>query len=340
MRMSQACLPQGLCRTRFRRFSPSLAKRKTSGDSFWIHSMVHRWSLERLDLTSRRQHKALVAISLTAAALSFEDHREEPHNLALEKRLLPHVKLCSNHVWCDGFLDTVSVKTDMRRIDELEALGAVLLYHWEMDHVEKLARWVLAGREEVQGNEHISTLATVHNMASVFARQGDQNEALEWYRRALIGKEKVLGHDDPSTLSTVHRIASVLSGQGKYDEALGWYRRALAGEEQVLGMEHPTTLSTVHGIASVFANQGKYDDALEWYGRALDGEEKAEEGRMAAGTTPLHLRLLATWHPCLTTREDTTMRWSGTGEYTQGKRRHWARATLQHYPPSTIWHRC
>jgi Tfp pilus assembly protein PilF len=84
----------------------------------------------------------------------------------------------------------------------------------------------------------LTTLATVHNMASVFDSQGKYDDALEWYRRALSGQEQALGSDHPSTLTTVHNMASVFDSQGKYDDALEWYRRALSGEERALGPDY------------------------------------------------------------------------------------------------------
>jgi hypothetical protein len=65
-------------------FSLSLAKRKNSSDGFWIHSMVHKWSQERLDKVEKGA-KASNAVSLTSVAISFGEAREELHYLALER---------------------------------------------------------------------------------------------------------------------------------------------------------------------------------------------------------------------------------------------------------------
>ena len=68
-------------------------------------------------------------------------------------------------------------------------------------------------------------------MATVFNKQGKNDDALEWYRRALSGFDQALGKDHPNTLTTVRNIALVFSHQGKYDDAFEWYQRALSGSE-------------------------------------------------------------------------------------------------------------
>ncbi|KAL0634817.1 hypothetical protein Q9L58_006250 [Maublancomyces gigas] len=147
----------------------------------------------------------------------------------------------------------------------------------ELGQYNEALEWygrALTGYEKTLGEEHPSTLDTVHSMAVVYNFQGRYVEALEWCGRALTGKEKALGEEHPSTLATVDNMAVVYKNQGRYEEALEWYGRALTGKEKALGEEHPSTLDTVHNMANVYDNQGRYEEALEWYGRALTGKEK------------------------------------------------------------------
>jgi Tfp pilus assembly protein PilF len=48
----------------------------------------------------------------------------------------------------------------------------------------------LQGKEKAWGPEHTSTLATVNNLASLYAAQGKLVEAEQMYQRALQGKKK------------------------------------------------------------------------------------------------------------------------------------------------------
>jgi hypothetical protein len=62
--------------------------------------------------------------------------------------------------------------------------------------------WALVGFKETLGEDHPSTLHTVHSLG-VFHQEQGQLEAEQMYLRALEGFEKTLGEDHLSTLHTV-----------------------------------------------------------------------------------------------------------------------------------------
>ena len=63
--------------------------------------------------------------------------------------------------------------------------------------------WALEGREKAFGADHMSTLATINNLGSLYSDQGKLAEAEEMYMRALTGREKMLGASHPSTLTAI-----------------------------------------------------------------------------------------------------------------------------------------
>ena len=230
-------------------FSLSLAKRKDL-DTIWVHPLVHSWSRERLDQSSKRR-KAFHAISLVAASVAFRHDARRAENWVRERMIMPHIQKCFHHICRDGSFGNIETGASQR--SDVKTLADILNYNSEAASAGELFQWILTLEEGSLGKGHPDTLSTVHQMANVFYNQGKYDEALDWYRRALSGKEKSLGKDHPNTLSTVHQIANVFSSQGKYDEALDWYRRALSGKEKSLGKDHPDTLSTVHCMANVFS---------------------------------------------------------------------------------------
>ena len=252
-------------------FSLSLAKRKDS-KTIWIHPLVHSWSRERLDQSTKRR-KAFHAISLVTASVRVDHDSRKVENWAMERMFMPHIQKGFQHICRNGSIGDIETGSSQR--SDVGILADILDYHGEYTPAGELYQWILDGEEKSLGKDHPDALNTVHGMAIVFRNRGKYNEALEWYRRALAGREKSLGKDHQVTLSTVQGMAIVFRDQGKYDEALEWYRRALAGREKSLGKGHPDTLSTVQGMAIVFQSQGKYDEALEWYRRALARFEKS-----------------------------------------------------------------
>jgi hypothetical protein len=75
---------------------------------------------------------------------------------------------------------------------------------------EEMNRRALAGYEEVLSVEHLDTLKSVSNLASVLQDQGKYAVAEKMNRRALAGRERMLGFEHPDTLTSASNLALVL----------------------------------------------------------------------------------------------------------------------------------
>ncbi|KAL7272721.1 hypothetical protein RUND412_004453 [Rhizina undulata] len=251
-------------------FTFSLAKRKGSGDSFWVHPLVHTWTRQRINPTERRQN-AEKAITLVASTIVLENHERSPADWLFARRILSHLHVCQEHIseYFSGSDATPGIATASSTI------GSAYKELGFYSQAEVSYRKALAGREKALGSEHPQILCTVHHMALVLILQGRYSEALELYQRTLAGLEKVLGSDHPHTLSSVNNMAWIFIEQGWYNEALEMYQRSLAGYEKALGSDHPNTLTTMNNMALVFCDQGRYNETLEMRQRVLTWREKA-----------------------------------------------------------------
>jgi tetratricopeptide (TPR) repeat protein len=101
-------------------------------------------------------------------------------------------------------------------------------------------RQTLALKEKVLSKEHLDTLTSMNNLASVLDSQGKYEEAEAMHRQTLALKEKVLSKEHPSTLTSIYCLARLLAKQDLYDEATTLYQRACDGYSVVLGDNHPT----------------------------------------------------------------------------------------------------
>ncbi|KAL7275543.1 hypothetical protein RUND412_001502 [Rhizina undulata] len=292
-------------------FTFSLAKRKESNDSLWIHRLVHTWAREHTDIASQRRN-AEDTLALVASAIVADEHNRSPEDYIFERRILNHLKICQEHI-STYFTGSDSIKAaeasfamsvvfqelgDLQQAEDLcgrsidgyekalgrdhplcleaiHRMGYILYRERKCNEALKLNREALAGKEKIFGSEHPSTLETMHNLAHVVCSAGYNNEALDLYQKALAGKEIALGKDHRSTLQTVNSIASIFSTQGRHDEALIWCRRALVGLEKALGHDHPETLWAVNAMGYTFDSQGRHHEALALYKRALGGRERA-----------------------------------------------------------------
>ncbi|KAL7267903.1 hypothetical protein RUND412_009495 [Rhizina undulata] len=248
-------------------FNLSLAKRKHSSDSFWIHPLVHTWTRERNDSTIRRQY-AEESITLITSAIVRNTGRTF-ENWIFERRILSHLNVCQNNI-SEYFSRPCTIEA-IKASDILASTYADLgYYNQAQDSYRKVLEW----QEEMDGSDHPSTLITMNNMGFIFRIQGRYGEALKRCQKALSGLRTALGTDHPSTLEAMNNLALIFSIQGRHDEALELFQEALAGMEKVLGGDHLLTLQTIRSIATVFYYQGRCDESIDWYYKALAGMEK------------------------------------------------------------------
>ena len=119
-------------------------------------------------------------------------------------------------------------------------------------------RQTLARKEKVLGREHLDTLTSMSNLASVLSSQGKYEEAEAINQQTLARKEKVLGPEHPDTLTSVHCLAHLLAKQRRIDESLRLYRRASAGYNTTLGKDHLTTIACDQHYAALCTSQEQH----------------------------------------------------------------------------------
>jgi tetratricopeptide (TPR) repeat protein len=238
---------------------------KTEGmSSFSIHAVVHEWSLYNIVDDRAREQLCVRAIRMVAKSIPSS---KGAGDLQAARKLLPHARMAA----------TRYVK--MREVANLELelhQVAYFMSDWESSQeVVSLYLRVLRGKEEALGAKHTSILDTVHNLGSLYAKQGKIKEAEEMYLRALRGYEEAWGAKHTSTLDTVNNLGNLYKNQGKMKEAEEMYLRALRGYEEAWGAKHTSTLKTVNNLGLLYADQGKMKEAEEMYLRALRGYEEA-----------------------------------------------------------------
>ena len=105
-------------------FSLSLAKRKDL-DTIWVHPLVHSWSRERLD-QGNKTRKALHAISLVVASVSFHRGSRKAENWVKERMFMPHIQKCFHHICRDGSFGNIEAGASRR--SDVKTLADILDY--------------------------------------------------------------------------------------------------------------------------------------------------------------------------------------------------------------------
>ncbi len=119
-----------------------------------------------------------------------------------------------------------------------------------------IVRMTLEIRRRVLGEEHLSTLGSIHNLANALFDQGKCAEAEAFLRKTLEIQRRVLDEEHPDTLASMHNLAGALLHQGKYAEAEALLRKTLEIQRRVLGEKHPRTRSSRNGLAWLLATTG------------------------------------------------------------------------------------
>jgi tetratricopeptide (TPR) repeat protein len=157
----------------------------------------------------------------------------------------------------------------MERIGHCERL----LGHYRT--AEGIHSQLLRRKQKALGEEHPSTLASMHEMGVALGDQGKYSEAEKMHQETLALKETALGKEHPETLASMHNLACTLGNQGKYAEAEKMHRETLALTETALGKEHPSTLASMHEVGVALGNQGKYAEAEKMHRETLALKETA-----------------------------------------------------------------
>jgi tetratricopeptide (TPR) repeat protein len=237
--------------------------RREGQDSYDIHRLVQiamrNWLKTRNEL-SLWSRKALIQV---AEVFPFPEHE----NRATWTIYLPHAQSVLS------FQEYSSDFEESQR-DLLFNIGECFRIGGKYEEAERMHRQTLELREKVLGEDHLDTLASMNNLASVLNSQGKYKEAEQMHQQTLQLNEKVLGKEHPSTLVSMNNLANVLDNQGKYEEAEQMHRQTLQLRVKVLGKEHPDTLRSMNNLALVLDNQGKYEEAEQMHRQTLELKEK------------------------------------------------------------------
>ncbi|KAI9863601.1 MAG: hypothetical protein M1813_003624 [Trichoglossum hirsutum] len=175
----------------------------------------------------------------------------------------------------------------------------------ELKEAEELEVQVMKTRKRVLGLEHLDTLSTMHNLASMYWNQKRWKEAEELGVQVMEIRKRVLGPEHLDTLSTMYTLESTYWNQKRWKEAEELGVQVIETRKKVLGPEHLDTLSTMHNLTSTYQHQKRWKEAEEL------GVQVIETRKRVLG--PEHLDTLSTMHN-LTSTYRNQRRWKEAKE--------------------------
>ena len=142
--------------------------------------------------------------------------------------------------------------------------------------------------------DHRKIPGSYANVASMYCKQGEYKDSLEFYQKALKALN-TLDSPDPWTRATyISNVAKNHMALGHVDQALDFYREALVIRRGFCEPNDPSLIHTLHTIGHIYREQKNWDEALQQYNEAL------KQHRLSHKSDSLtDLSSIATTHICI-----------------------------------------
>lgn len=177
--------------------------------------------------------------------------------------------------------------------------------------------WLVGGREHKYAEAHdfareaaaaierLDQRATLEGelagaLGSLYANEGQLDEALAQHQRHLALTEQSLGSKAPTLGGILVDIGEVYREQGRDNDALASYERALEIFEGNYGPDHPTVAVPLNNMGIVMHRLGRNQEALDYHKRALALFERTlgkSHPHVAEARTNIGVLLLGEGHP-------------------------------------------
>ncbi|MCX5531348.1 FxSxx-COOH system tetratricopeptide repeat protein [Streptomyces sp. NBC_00006] len=260
-----------------------------SGESLYLHRMVHQIVHADMPEADRREFVDVVRRALAAA-----DPRR-PTDTRLwpgYAEIAPHLKYadvlqskepgvqtlvlnCLRYMYFSGEY-TAGIKLGERAMEAWqELLGEnhpriwELSFHYvnvlraagEYERTEVLNRAAVEHLRETRGPDDLEHLRAASGLAADLRGLGRYDEALELCRWILTAYQGLLGEQDSRTLNAQNNVAVTLRLLGSYAEALDIDRQVMESRRTLLKGRHPWTLDSQISYSIDLRLNGRYDEA-------------------------------------------------------------------------------
>jgi triacylglycerol esterase/lipase EstA (alpha/beta hydrolase family) len=122
-------------------------------------------------------------------------------------------------------------------------------------------RQVIAGREQILGENDPDTLASGHKLAKAILEQGRWAEAEPLLRSIVLAENKVRGPEHSDTMVVRHSLARAILALKRAPEAEAMIRDILQVRNRIWSPATPETLFVRQTLARSLLEQGKWDEA-------------------------------------------------------------------------------
>jgi tetratricopeptide (TPR) repeat protein len=239
----------------------SLADEVEAVGAFTVHALIAR-TLRFCDAKGLPRRDELQAAMVQELVHQMQRAADVREHAALQW-IVPHAQLFAKRF---DDIDCIHIAGWIGRL-ELEAGRFDEAESWYRQEYARLLRLV--------GDEHPSTLDSVHQLAATLSAKGKFAEARALKEKVLKLCSHVLGTEHPSTLAAMNSLVTAMRDQGDFDGALLLGDELLGICRRVLGEYHLGTLTCAGNIASILAEVGEHAQAERVHRVVLEAKRQA-----------------------------------------------------------------
>lgn len=126
-------------------------------------------------------------------------------------------------------------------------------------------------QREQLGEDHVATLATMNNLATVYSMLGREADSLALHEQVVAVRRRVLPVGHPSLVRSLQNYGTQLVRLGRIEEGAAAIEEALETSKTTLKPDDQQTLTMLIHLANVRRKQERYDEAIELASRAHAG---------------------------------------------------------------------
>jgi tetratricopeptide (TPR) repeat protein len=172
---------------------------------------------------------------------------------------------------------TLKIIEDYRILHQLARSQAVL---GEVDLAKNNFQKALDASPSETTDEQKEKSAIIHNLAGIYAQQGQVDQAIALYQQSLEIKERI--GDVQGKAATLHQMAGIYARQGQVEQAIALYQQSLEIKERIGDVQGKA--ATLHQMAGIYARQGQVDKAIALYQQSLEITDRIGDVQGKAAT--------------------------------------------------------
>ena len=182
---------------------------------------------------------------------------EKQERIDLLKRLLMEYTPSNGREETQGDLKT--------RIRVLNELGIAYRSRSEYKTAEYYLEQALDLAKDEQELRYLKA-NTLHELAGIYANQGEVAKAIAFYEQSLELQEKIGNLQGKA--ATLHQLAIIYANQGEVEQAIAFYQQSLELKEKIGAVQGKA--ATFAMLGQLLAAQGDFDQALNYLQQSLE----------------------------------------------------------------------